>query len=160
MNKKLKKHGISLFELLMAISILSVLLATGYLNFAGSVKDQQARRSAQSIGYAIKKAKYFSRTKGVETSFNFLQGSNTYSVNADGQEITSQSNYGALSGTLPNGIIIITNACPDFRFNMEGMLTDSDGEIIYNDCTIAVGYANGPQVTVLIRGRTGNVEYR
>lgn len=160
MNKKLKKYGITVLEMLIAVSIMSILLTTGYINFSDSVRGQQVRRSAQSIGYAIKKAKYFSRAKGVETSFDFPAGSSDYTVSANGQELTGQNNYGALSGSLPDGITIVANACPDFRFNVEGMLVDSSGNSIYNDCRISIGYADNPQVNVLIRGRTGNVEYR
>ncbi len=160
MDKKHKKNGISVFELLIAVTILSILLGIGYLTFSDSVRTQQAQRSAELIGYAIKKAKYFSRTKGVETSFTFTQGSGSYAVNADDREITGENNYDAFKGTLPNGVTILNNACPDFRFSVEGTLVDSTGSSIYNDCRLLIGYAGGPQSTVLIRGRTGNVEYR
>lgn len=144
----------------MTMAILSVLLSAGYLSFSDTARAQQARRSAESIGYAIKKAKYFSRAKGMETSFTFTAGSDRYLIQADGQEMTDQSNFDALSGTLPDGITIVGNTCPDFRFNAEGTLIDSSGDTIYDDCTISAGYADGPQVSILIRGKTGNVEYR
>ncbi len=158
--RRIKRHGISVFELVIAGAILSVILSTGYTSLSHSMKTQYAQKGAESIGYAIKNAKYLARSEGVETSFTFTRGSGSYSVKADGKVITDKDYIGSYSGELPDKTTITEKTCSDFRFDVNGSLIDTTGATIYTDCKIKVGYSGGPEVTVLVRGKTGNVEYK
>ena len=45
-------------------------------------------------------------------------------------------------------------------FNEKGKPIDADGNNIYTECAITVGYESGAQKTVVIAGGTGNVDIR
>lgn len=158
-NSKNKKLGVSLFELLIAVVLLSLLLGIGYSNFDNSVKNQNTKSSAEQVVLAIKNAKYYARAKGIITSLGFTAGSNTYSISANGNILTNNANFDSTSGKLPNNIIIINSTCGDLNFYVDGSPIDSDGNSITQNCEIKIGYNNGPQKNIIIMGNTGNVIY-
>jgi len=139
---------------------MSVLLALGFSGVADSSKAQAAKSGAQQASYAIKRAKYFSRAKGVKTYFNFPAGSETFSVQAKNQVLTDENSFDAMSGTFPGEVVIIANTCPSLCFDVDGSLMDSSGDVVYSDCSITIGYSGGAQETLYIRGKTGNVEIK
>lgn len=159
-NKSQNKYsGISLIELMLTLMLISVLLGTGYVSFNKSIMDQNSKSAAEQVVLAVKKAKFYSRSKGIKTSLSFPAGSNTYSISADGETITNDNNFDATSGKLPKNIEILQNNCNDMNFYVNGTPIDSVGDRITNSCTIIVGYDEGPQKTITIRGNSGNVSY-
>lgn len=157
-NKTRVKKGISLAELAIATVLISVLACIGYMQVSDSIEAQSAKSGFDQIAFAVLQAKQFARTKGVNTALTFTQGSNNFDITANGASLTDENNTGATSGKLPDNIIIISNSCSSIGFNVKGTLIDSDGATIYNDCRIVVGYANGPQESITIKGKTGNIE--
>ena len=155
-----KKRGISLFELLLSIVLLSVLLTMGFSAFDSSIKDQNTQSATEQIISAIKKSKYYSRSKGVVTSLSFPVGSNTYSISADGTTISNSDFFDATSGKLPKNIKIIQNNCATVNFYVDGSPVDSSNNPIASDCSIKVGYVGGSQKTITIKGNSGNVFYQ
>lgn len=145
---------------MMTCAIMSVIVAAGYVGFSESIRIQDVESGAERIGYAIKEAKYFSRAKGVKTTLNFQMDSNNFSVYANEQAISGDSRIDALSGNLPGETMILMNTCDDIMFDENGKLIDSDGNSIYSECAITIGYDNGPQKTVVIAGGTGSVDFR
>lgn len=155
-----KEAGISLFELLISIVILSVLLTMGFSTFDSSIKAQNTQSASEQIVSAIKKAKYYSRSKGVITSLSFPVGGNSYSVSADGEVISNNNLFDAYSGKLPKNIEIIQNSCGTVNFYVDGSPVNSLNETISTDCSIKVGYDSGVQKTITIKGNSGNVIYQ
>ncbi len=155
----IRKAGISLFELLLITILLSVLLGMGFHSFDSSIQDQNSISAAEQVISAIKKTKYYSRSKGVITSLNFPQGSNTYSIIADNTVISNNSYFDASSGKLPKNVEIIQNNCADINFYVDGSPVDSSGNTITQDCKITIGYLSGPQKIIVIKGNSGNVDF-
>ena len=155
-----KKSGISLIELLISMALISVLLGIGFNAFDSSIKDQNNHSAAEQIVSAIKKAQYYSRSKGVITSLSFQPGSNTYSISADGAVISNNNNFDATSGILPKNIVIIQNNCAGINFYVDGSPTDAANNPVTTDCSLTAGYIGGPQKTITIKGNSGNVTYR
>ena len=153
----MKNSGISLIELMITVTIMVVLLSTGFTAFGNSIEAQKATQAADQIASAIKQAKYFSRSNGVLTSLFFIEGSNTYTIVADGEIISDSSLYDAASGILPENTVITHNTCSEINFYVDGSIVDSVGNIITESCTISVGYSDGQQKTLTIRGNSGNV---
>ena len=153
-------YGISLTEMMMTCTIMSIIAIAGFVGFSESIRIQDAEGGADRIGYAIKEAKYFARAKGVKTSFNFPVNAKTFSVLANEQAISTQDRIDALSGNLPGDVRILANTCEGMEFNENGKLIDADGNNVYAECAITVGYSNGPKKTVIIGGGTGNVDFR
>lgn len=159
MDRKNKKKGISLFELMITASVATTLALVGFISFSESIKTQTVRNSAGKLAYAIKEAKYKARAKGLVTELTAHVNSDRFVFRIDGQDVTNETDFDALSGTLPEKIRIVSTTCGDLYFNADGTLTDSEGNVIYTNCSITVGYDNGPSETVSIKGKTGNVEY-
>lgn len=160
MNKN-KKHfsgnsGYSLIELAVTVIILGVLLSTGFTAFGNSINTQKAGSAAERIMLAVKKARHYSRTKGVLTSLFFTEGSNSYSITADGEILSESSLFDAFSGVLPENTIIIQNTCESINFYADGSLVNPEGDIVIENCYITTGYVNGSQKTVVIQGYSGN----
>ncbi len=158
-NYKNKNLGVSLFELLLAVVLLSVLLCIGFSSFDNTIRAQNTQSASEQVVLAIKNAKYYARSKGTTTSLNFPTGSNVYSISADGQTITDNSFFDSTSGKLPNNIIIIGNSCTDINFYVDGSPVDSEGNSISENCEVTIGYANGPQKDITIMGNSGNVVF-
>jgi hypothetical protein len=144
----------------MTCAIMSVIVAAGFIGFSESIMIQDAQSGADRIGYAVKEAKYFSRAKGVKTSLNFPVDANTFSISANGQAISGENRIDALSGNMPGDTRILINTCVGAMFDENGRLIDADGNNLYSECEITVGYANGPQKTIIIAGGAGNVDFR
>jgi prepilin-type N-terminal cleavage/methylation domain-containing protein len=160
MNKNLKlfsrKKGVTLLELLVTLSLISFLLVMGLTAFTSSTNKQYANEAALQINYAMKKAKYYARAKGLPVDLEFNQGSNTYALTSNDTAITQSGNFDATSGVLPDETEIIQNTCGDIYFNIEGKILSNDGNT-ENICHITVGYNNGPQKTLVINRNTGAV---
>lgn len=156
-NPKYTKSGISLIELAVTALLLSIILTMGFKSFDSSIKDQNAKSASEQVVSAIKKAKYYSRSKGVTTSLNFIQGSNSYSILADGVNISQNTLFDSTSGTLPKNVIIIGNTCDSLNFYVDGSPVDTNGNVIKTDCSIKIGYSSGTQKTIVVKGNTGNV---
>ncbi len=63
-NKYQNKYsGVSLIELMLTLMLISVLLGTGYVSFNKSIMDQNSKSAAEQVVFAIKKAKFYSRSK-------------------------------------------------------------------------------------------------
>lgn len=154
------KSGITLTELMMTCAIIAVVIAAGFVGFSEAVRIQDAQGAADRIGYAIKEARYFSRAKGIKTSINCPIGASTFAVFAGEQVISEENRIDALSGNLPGNTKILVNTCEDIMFNENGKPIDTDGNNIYTECAITVGYESGAQKTVVIAGGTGNVDIR
>ena len=152
-----KKSGLSLMELMITVAIMAVLLSTGFTAFGNSIESQKSKQAADQIASAIKQAKYFSRSNGVLTSLFFIEGSNTYTIIADGEIISDNGFYDSFSGILPENTVVVQNTCNEINFYVDGSVVDSEGEVITGSCSIKVGYINGKQNTVTIRGNSGNV---
>ncbi len=159
MIKRTAKSGITLAELAMTALLLGIISSVGYVTFSDGIENQTAKTGIGQVAYAARHARQHARTKGVVTSLNLPTGSNAYDIVADGQSLTGTGNFGTTSGKLPQDIVIISSTCGNLYFDVDGTLTDSSGNIIYNDCTVTVGYSGGNQETIMIKGKTGNVEY-
>jgi len=160
MIKQAKKfQGFSLFELLLTTILLSLLLGMGFKSFSDNMQDQNVKSAGEQIISAIKKAKYYSRSKGVTTKLNFPVGSNTYSIFADDTNLSNSSNFDSTSGKLPENIQILSNTCTDLNFYVDSSPINSSYEVISEDCSITVGYNDGAQKTILIKGNSGNVDF-
>jgi prepilin-type N-terminal cleavage/methylation domain-containing protein len=158
MNKENnKKSGVTLIELLISLGLISVLLSMGFSAFDSSIKAQNSKSASEQIVSAIKKAKYYSRSKGVITSLSFPTGGNSYSISVNGIIISNDNNFDATSGKLPKNIEIIQNSCGDINFYVDGSPVDVSNNTVATDCSIKVGYADGPQKTITIKGNSGNV---
>lgn len=157
-NKK-KYSGITLLELLITISLMSFLLVMGFQSFSVMINRQYSQSAIQQAGFAIKKARYFARAKGVTTKLNFPVGSNNYSIVAGGVSITNDANFDATSGILPDKTKILSNNCSDIYFYIDGTLVDSNNQHISTDCKISIGYDNGIQKSLTVYSNSGSVVY-
>jgi prepilin-type N-terminal cleavage/methylation domain-containing protein len=158
-NTNNKKLGVTLIELLISLALISVLLSIGFNTFDSSIREQNSKSASEQIVSAIKKAKYYSRSKGVVTSLSFPTGSNTYSISADSEVISNSNLFDASSGALPKNVEIIQNNCDSINFYVDGSPVDSSNNPVTTDCSIKVGYTGGPQKTITIKGNSGNVIY-
>jgi len=154
----IRKQGISLLELLIIVVITGVLATIGFTSFSSSVKSQQLQNGINQIAYALREAKYYARAKGVVTTLNINPGNTSFNITANGETLTSSDHFDAFSGKLPDNIIIVSNSCPGLNFSVEGTFTDNSGNTIYNDCSITLEYNGGPQKTLTIKGKIGDVE--
>lgn len=157
-NRK-RKNGISLAELAMTSALIGVLSYMGYTGLSDLVNAQAAKTGASQIAYAIRTAKQIARTKGVVTTLSFTAGSNNYDILVGGQSITNTNNFGTTSGKMPDDVTITASTCNDIGFNVDGTLSDSSGNIVYNSCSVTVGASGSPQQTVVINGKTGSIRY-
>jgi len=157
--KTKKLNGFTLLELLLTTAVLSILLGMGFKSFDNNIQEQNAKSAGEQVSSAIKKAKYYARSKGVRVKLNFPTGSNTYSIVADGVTISNVNNFDATSGKLPENIKILSNNCSDLNFYVDGSPVNSSNEVISEDCSITTGYSGGPQKTVFIKGNSGNVDF-
>lgn len=137
--KNPKKPAISMFELVVASAIISVLALTGFAGLSDTIKGQKTISGAGQVAYALKDAKYSARTKGVMTSVD--------------------TSIGIVSGELPGNVTVISNTCEGVYFDINGNIVDSSGLPVYNDCSVIIGYSGGPQKTITIKGKSGNVKY-
>lgn len=139
--------------------MIAVVSGIGYVSFSNSIENQTAKTGIGQVAYAVRKAKHYARTKGTATTLSLTVGSNNFDMLANGQSLTDTNNFDASSGNFPDDIEVISSSCGYIGFSVDGTLVDSAGNIIYNDCTITVGYSNGPQETITVKGKTGIVEY-
>ena len=158
-NNGRKTPGISLFELLLSIVLLSVLLCIGYNSFDREIRSENVKSAAEQIVLAIKNARCYARSKGITTSVNFQTGENEYSISADGQVITNNEFFDSTSGKLPKNVEIIDSGCNSVNFYVDGSPVDSGGNLITKNCDVKVGYEDGPQKDITIIGNSGNVVY-
>lgn len=152
-----KSFGISLLELMITVALIAILISTGFTSFDNSIREEKTISASEQIMAAIKKAKYHARSKGVLTSLVFPAGSNNYSIIADGEIISNNALFDASSGVLPENIVIIQSTCNDINFYVDGSLVDSEGEVVSEDCSVRLGYINGNQKIITVKGNTGNV---
>lgn len=152
-----KNKGISLIELAVVMLLISILITMGFSSFDSSIKAQNAQSASDQSASAIKKAKYYSRSKGIITSLNFPVGSNSYSILADGVNLSNNNLFDATSGVLPKNVVVIRNTCANVNFYVDGSPVDNNGNTITQDCSITIGYMDGNQKTLTIKGNTGNV---
>ena len=155
----MNKQGITLLELLITITVISVLAIIGLVSFYSIIDEQNAQAATEQIAFAIKKAKSYSKIHGVSTKLNLVSNSGTYSITADGQTITKDSNFDATSGVLPENIKILSSNCSDMNFYIDGSFVDSNETPITNDCTVTIGTENGIKKELTIKSGVGIVEY-
>lgn len=163
-NKKHKprtyfRSGVSLAELAIVSALILVLSYMGYTNFSDMAKSQAAKSGASQIAYAVRKAKHYARSKGVATTLTFTAGSSTYDISAGGVSLINSNNFGTTSGKFPDNVTITSSTCSDIGFDVDGTLTDSSGNIVYNSCTVTIGSSGGSSQTVTINGKTGAIKY-
>jgi|GEM_PF-3193175 len=154
-----KRNAFTLMELILAVSIISLLTVVAFANVNEQTKIQKANRAVQQSAWAIKQARHYARMKGVKTELIFDTGSTVYTINADGQDITNNSRMDALSGVLPEGVKVLNNACGNIYFDVDGSPVDSVGDVILNDCTIALGYDSNSQKNLTLKAISGNIIY-
>ncbi len=157
MNRTLpNKKGFTLLELLVSMSLAAFLLVMGLTAFTNSTNTQYANEAALQINYAMEKAKYYARAKGMSVDMEFNQGSRTYSLICNDKTITQADNFDATSGVLPDETEIIQNNCGSMYYYIDGRIL-SDEANAPNICSITVGYNNGPQRTLIINRNNGSI---
>ena len=157
MNRTLSdKKGLTLMELLVSMSLIAFLLVMGLTAFTNLTNTQYANEAALQVSHAMKKAKYYARAKGLPVEMEFNQGSKKYALVSNGLQITQEGNFDATSGVLPDNTEIIQNSCGSLYYYIDGRILSND-ESTPNICRIIVGYADGPQRTLIINRNTGNV---
>ncbi len=155
-----RHNGFSLTELMVTMSIIGILLCFGAPFIGETCQSQDVVNARKQLAYALKKSRYYARNQGVTVSVDLPEGSNSFSVTADGTELTGESNlFDSFNGTFPEDLVIISSSCNDINFDINGFLIDSYDELITENCIITVGYSNGIQKRLTINTGTGNVNY-
>jgi Tfp pilus assembly protein FimT len=155
LNKK--QSGISLIELAVTMLLISVLSTIGFNTFDSSIKAENVISASEQVAFAIKKAKYYARSKGVVTKLSFPVGGSSYSITVNGETVSNNSNFDATSGVLPKNVKILQNTCNSINFYVDGSLITDSGLVKKTDCILQLGYTDGQSKTLTIKGNTGNV---
>ncbi len=155
-----RRYGFSMLELMITLSIMGILLCFGAPFIGKTCQSQDVVNARKQLAYALKKSRYYARNKGITVSVDLTEGSNTFSVTADGTELTGESTlFDSFNGTFPEDLVVISSSCNDINFDINGFLIDSYDELITENCIITVGYSNGIQKNLTINTGTGNVNY-
>ena len=163
--KHYKRHnsGFTFLELLVTISVISVLAVLSYQSLASSIESQNATMAASQIMNALNKARYYAKTKGKSTFISLPTDSNEYSIEeADGTSLIQTYNIDGASGKLPGNTKILENSCGDFYFYVDGTPMYSVGDFLdplSSRCEIVVGNEDGLQKTLIINPHTGSIVY-
>jgi prepilin-type N-terminal cleavage/methylation domain-containing protein len=163
MNRNGIKSGVTLLELMITVSVMSVMLLMAYKNFNDSVNSQNLKGTIQQVALAIKDARYYAKAKGDTTHLIFEEGATSYSVeDQDGNAITDSSMYGAMSGELPTGFSVKENTCGDVYFHPDGnplSAINPDNIVLSSDCNITIGYDDTHTKSVTIHAYSGDATY-
>lgn len=151
------KTGLTLIELMVTLSLASILLVLGFKGFSDMISLQTLKSGVEQSALAIKEARYYATSKGVVARINFAVGSNSYSITADGKAITGNNNFSAMSGILPDKVKISSNSCGNLGFYVDGVPVDLSNQPILADCTIKISYNGTSEKSVIIQAGTGNV---
>ncbi|MDD3149236.1 MAG: type II secretion system protein [Candidatus Gastranaerophilales bacterium] len=152
-----KKNGVSLLELMTVVSLAGFLLLSGMTTFNGMIRLQNIKSSADQVTFSIKKARYYARSQGFITKIDLTTGNNTYTIEADSENITNNNNFDATSGVLEENIFILSNSCSEIYFNSSGIPVDSDNNPLEQNCSIDVGYDSQNFSTIVLEKGSGNV---
>lgn len=155
----IKKSGTTLIELMLTAALIIIATTISFSSFKSYSNAQNAKTAASQIEYILKKARYYTRANGVITHVILPVGSNTYSLIANGTNLTKSNNFDSTSGVLPNNTTITSNSCKEIYFYVDGSIVDSDNLPITEPCTISVGYNNNSQETIDINPQTGNIAH-
>jgi prepilin-type N-terminal cleavage/methylation domain-containing protein len=153
------QFGVSLIELIITVSIIAVMLTTSLASFGGMINEQNTQSAVQQISYAVKKSKYYAKTQGIPTKISFTENSNTYLIEADSVLLTSNTNFDATSGELPENMRIIYSSCGELFFQPDGSILDSYGNHMSSACQVAVGADYQSSARLYIQPQTGTVTY-
>ncbi len=155
-----KYKGFSLTEFMITVSLMGILLCFGAPLLGKTCQSQDVVNARKQLAYALKKSRYYARNQGVTVSVDLPEGSNTFTVTADGTELTGESTlFDSFNGRFPEDLVIISSNCDDINFDINGFLIDSYDELITDNCIITVGYSDGIQKRLTINTGTGNVNY-
>lgn len=156
-----RKRATTLLELLMTISLISILLSVSAVNFNSMINEQSAKSAAEQLSMALNKAKYYAQKSGNITIINVPANSNIYTITADSQTLTNNTNFDSTSGELPDDTIIISSSCGNsIEFHPNGSVFDEWNYELNYDCSIDVGFSGGAQRTVEIKAGSGNVTWQ
>ena len=113
-------NGYTLLELLITIAVISVMTTIGFQSVASSINSQKTSNAAKQVEFALKKARYYAKTKGQITHVSMPVGTNKYVIEANDIDLTSSDNIDGTSGVLPENIKFQTNTCGDIYFYVDG----------------------------------------
>lgn len=149
--------GVTLVELLVTVSLISVLLGVGLTAFTNSINQQNTNDAVEEAALAIRNARSYARLQGVMTELDFQTYS--YGVKIDNIPITDHKGFGHLSGNFPKNVSILNKSCSSMFFQPDGTLVDSSQNVITNNCTITIGSTSSNSRTLTINPNTGKVIY-
>lgn len=157
-----KQKGFTLLELLVTISIISVLLTIALKSVGNSVDSQSASDAGQQAMYALNRARYYAKTKGIVTHVYFGEGTNQYIIEEnDGNSLLKENSIDGSSGELPDGVTVLENTCGDIFFNIDGtplLSVDPSKEPMYEVCRITVGNS-ASEKSLIILPHSGSITY-
>lgn len=153
--------GFTLLELLITISLISVLSLMSFQGLANSIDSQNVNHAAKQVAFAINKARYYAKAKGENTHIVLEINSNTYEISADDVSLLNANSIDGTSGELPDNVTITDNTCGDLYFYVDGTpLNSIDPPYqLSHYCTITVGAKNGKSKTISILPYSGRVVY-
>lgn len=156
--KKLK--ALSLIELMMTISVLSVLLCMGLMSFDEINNLQKVSNAQSQLGDAISKTRSYAKRFGVKSSITANVGASTYSLSdTDGNFKTDATRYDSLSGQLPDGVKVLSSTCGTINFYIDGSVIDDSDSRVSENCSITVGTSDIVKRTITLKALSGEVAY-
>ncbi|MEI7473972.1 MAG: prepilin-type N-terminal cleavage/methylation domain-containing protein [bacterium] len=153
------KKGVTLLELLITMSIMSIIFLIGFTSFNSVIENENVNCGVQQMVYAIKQARHYSRINGINTEFDANAGDNSYQIKSGTTILTNEKIFDSSSGKLPTDVEIINNTCPKIYFYVDGTPVNSTGVSLSSDCIIKVGYMHGLQKTLTLEAVSGNIIY-